>query len=109
MNTGERLKYAGNGQRDQKPTKLKGHPMKTALLLASAMIIIFPTASEAHKVKRNCLWSVNNIFAVHTLCRDGNNAPRSTPSRSVAPQPPDKPDCKDDGKHHGKGKGHDKD
>jgi hypothetical protein len=87
--------------------------MKTALLLASAMIIIFPTASEAHKIKRNCLWSVNNIFAVHTLCRDGNNAPRATPGRSVTPDKPDKPDkpgCKDnDDKHHGKGKGHDKD
>jgi hypothetical protein len=82
-----------------------------ALLLATALIIIFPLPSQAHKVKRNCLWSVNNIFAVHTLCRDGNNAPRATPSRSVTPpDKPDKPDCKndDDGKHHGKGKGHDR-
>jgi hypothetical protein len=82
-----------------------------ALLLCTLMIIMFAMPAQAHALKRNCLWAGNNIFRVHTLCRDGNNAPRATPSRSVTPPDvPDKPDCKDDdGKHHGKGKGHDKD
>jgi hypothetical protein len=86
--------------------------MKTALLLAAALIISTAIPADAHKIKRNCLWSVNNIFAVHTLCRDGNNVTRAAPSRSVRPDKPDepdKPDCKDDGNHHGKSKGHDKD
>jgi hypothetical protein len=79
--------------------------MKKAFLLAAALIILTPLPADAHKLKRNCLWSVNNIFRVHTLCRDGNTATRATPSRSVTP-PPDKPKCKDDdGEHHGKGKG----
>jgi hypothetical protein len=84
--------------------------MKSALLLATALIAFTAIPADARKIKRNCLWSVNNIFAAHSMCRDSNNAPRATPSRSVRPSPPDKPDCKDDdGKHHGKDKRHDKD
>jgi hypothetical protein len=85
--------------------------MKNLSTFSIMALMAFFTAipADAHKIKRNCLWSVNNIFAVHSMCRDSNNAPRATPSRSVTPSPPDKPDCKDDGKHHGKGKGHDKD
>jgi hypothetical protein len=83
--------------------------MKT-FLLCMVLIILSAMPANAHALKRNCLWSVNNIFAVHTLCRDGNTAPRATPSRSVTPPDvPDKPDCKDDdGKHHGEGRGHGK-
>jgi hypothetical protein len=84
--------------------------MKT-FLLSTLLIILFAMPANAHALKRNCLWAGHNIFRVHVMCRDGNSQTRATPSRSVTPPDvPDKPKCKDDeGKHHGKGKGHDKD
>ena len=82
--------------------------MKTALLTA-VLAIFFALPADAHKIKRNCLWTGKNIFR-DISCRDGNSQPRATPERRERPsKPPEKPDygCKDGGK--GKGHGKDKD
>lgn len=78
--------------------------MKT-LLLASAMIIIFPLAADAHKVKRNCLWRGGTVLPIRVMCRDGENASRKVSDRAQSPlapgheSPGDKPRCEDDKDH----------